>query len=230
MDNPKILMFAKKHNIFCDFAEVILKNTFKENEIISIRGNVGDRLDDDLHWYSPEYIISFVSPWIIPKSILNSAKKAAINFHPGSPEYPGTGCYNFALYEGCKRYGVTVHHMKEKVDTGDIIMTSYFDVAPFETVETMKLKSMNHLLYLFEKILYFIVNNEPLPVSSEIWKRKPFTRKEMLELFEVNPQLHSKEEIEKRILSASYPNSFGAFINIGESKFYAPFENRAPLV
>ncbi len=67
-----------------------------------------------------KYIISFVSPWIIPENLLNSAQKAAINFHPGPPDYPGTGCYNFALYEGTKKYGVTAHHMEKKVDTGNI--------------------------------------------------------------------------------------------------------------
>lgn len=156
MDNVKILMFSKKQNTFCDYAEILLKSFFKNNEIVSLRGNVGDKLDDELHWYHPDYIISFLSPWILPQSILNSAKNAAINFHPGSPDYPGSGCYNFALYENSKKYGVTVHHMKEKVDTGDIIMTSYFDISPFETVETLKLKSMNHLLLCFEKILSYI--------------------------------------------------------------------------
>lgn len=230
MGNIKILMFSKKQNIFCDYAEAILKSSFCENEVVSVRGNVGDKLNEEYGYYYPEYVISFVSPWIIPSSILSSAQKAAINFHPGSPEYPGTGCYNFALYENAKQYGVTVHHMKEKVDTGNIIMTSYFDVSPFESVETLKLKSMNHLLLCFEKILSYILFDNPLPMSDEIWKRKPFTRKQMYELFKIDYTKHDRAEIERRIRAATYPGMPGAFIEMCNHTFYLPCENRKPIV
>lgn len=230
MDGIKVLMFSKKKNIFCDYAEALLKSSFNSAEIVSVRGNAGDKLSDELHWYCPEYVISFVSPWIIPNSVLMSAKKASINFHPGSPNYPGTGCYNFALYEHSKQYGVTVHHMKEKVDTGDIIMTSYFDISQFETVETLKLKSMNHLLFCFEKIMSYISSDVPLPSSNEIWQRKPFTRKEMFELFEIDPKQHDKSEIERRIKAASYPASPGAFVSVSGYKFYFPYDGRKPIV
>lgn len=230
MDDVKVLMLSKKKNIFCDYAEAILKASFKKDEVVSVRGNVGEKMDDELHWYKPEYVISFISPWIVPNSVLKSAKKAAINFHPGSPNYPGTGCYNFALYESSKQYGVTVHHMEEKVDTGEIIMTSYFDVSQFETVETLKLKSMNHLLYCFEKIVTCIASGVPLPTSNETWQRKPFTRKEMYNLFEIDPEKHDTSEIERRIRAASYPASSGAFVAVGDYKFYLPYDSRKPIV
>ncbi len=228
MNDIKVVMLSKK-NIFCSYAEAILKSTFNSDEIVIANGDVGDKLDDNLYWYNPEYIISFLSPWILPYKIIKSERKAAINFHPGSPNYPGTGCYNFALYEGSKQYGVTVHYMNEKVDTGDIIMTSYFDVARFETIETLKLKSMNHLLYLFEKILSLISSNNLLPISNETWQRKPFTRKEMLNLFEIDSEKHDQDEIKKRIKASSYPSKSGAFVTICGYKFYLPQVNSKPL-
>lgn len=230
MRNIKILLFSKKQNIFCDYAEAILKSYFKNEEFISVRGNNREKLSDEILWYRPEYIISFISPWIIPKNILESARKGAINFHPGSPEYPGIGCYNFALYENSKRYGVTVHYMEEKVDTGDIIMTSYFDMAPFDSVEILKLKSMNHLLYCFEKILSYILYDKPLPLSKEKWTRRPFTRKEMFELFRIEPFKHDKDEIEKRIRAATYPSNTGAFVMVAGHKFYLPYDERNPII
>lgn len=226
----KVMMFSKKGNVFCDFAEAILKSYFKSDEYMSIRGDVGDWLDDELYWYKPEYIISFLSPWIIPKKFLDAAQNAAVNFHPGPPQYPGTGCYNFALYEGSKRYGITVHHMKEKVDTGEIIMTSYFDISPYESVETLKLKSMNHLLYCFEKIAAHISIGQPLPVSAEKWSRRPFTRKEMYELFEVNPAVQDREEIERRIHAAEYPGMPGAYVMANGHKFFLPYDDRPSIV
>lgn len=230
MEHLKVLMLSKKRNVFCDYAEAVLRSNFKSEEFLSIRGGEEDPLDRELHWLRPEYIISFVSPWIIPKGLLDSAEKAAINFHPGPPAYPGTGCYNFALYEEAKEYGITVHHMKETVDSGEIIMTSYFGISPYESVETLKLKSMNHLLYCLEKIARLISEGQPLPVSGETWKRKPFTRKEMLELFRIDPARQDREEIERRIRAAEYPGTPGACIAAGDREFYLPYEERRPIV
>jgi len=230
MKKIKVVMFAKAHNAFCDYAEALLKTVLKEDEFLSFRGVVGDEFSYDINEYQADYVISFVSPWIISKPVLDSAQKAAINFHPGSPDYPGTGCYNFALYENSKVYGVTVHHMKEKVDSGDIVMTSYFDIMPYDTVETLKLKSMNHLLYLFEKVLAHICAGEDLPVSEEKWQRKPFTRKEMYELFEIDPLKHDEEEVARRIRAATYPSCPGAYIVVNGERQYLPFEKREPIV
>ena len=230
MDTLKVLMFSKRQNVFCDYAEAILQSNFSKDQYLSIRGDIGDGLDIQPTQYAPEYVISFLSPWIIPKEILNTARKASLNFHPGSPDYPGTGCYNFAIYEKSKRYGVTVHHMKEKVDTGDIIMTSYFNISPFESVETLKLKSMNHLLYCFEKIASCIAADVSLPVSNETWKRKPFTRAEMKKLFEIIPSRHDQEEVERRIRASAYPSKTGAYVMLANRKFYLPCDNRKPIV
>lgn len=230
MDDLRVLMFSKKQNLFCDYAEAILRSYFKTDEFLSVRGNVGDPFDTELCWYDPQYILSFVSPWIIPQNLLNSAQKASINFHPGPPDYPGTGCYNFALYEGARKYGVTVHHMEKKVDTGNIIMTSYFDVSPYESVETLKLKSMSHLLVCFENIVHQISEGGSLPVSDETWRHKPFTRKEMFELFEIDLSKHDKAEIEKRIRAAEYPGLSGAFVTLDGYKFYFPYNERKPIV
>lgn len=49
MDNLQVLMLSKKRNIFCDYAETILKSYFKANEFLSVRGNIGDYLDTELY-------------------------------------------------------------------------------------------------------------------------------------------------------------------------------------
>lgn len=230
MKKIKVVMFSKKYNAFCDYAEALLKTVLKDDEFLSYRGVVGDDFEYDISEYQADYVISFVSPWIISKPVLDSAQKAAINFHPGSPDYPGSGCYNFALYENSPKYGVTVHHMKEKVDSGDIVMTSYFDIMPYDSVETLKLKSMNHLLWLLEKTLALICAGEDLPVSEEKWQRKPFTKKEMYEIFEIDPQKHDEDEIARRIRAAAYPSCPGAYILKDGERQYLPYEERDPIV
>jgi methionyl-tRNA formyltransferase len=222
-------MLCKK-TLFCQYAACILKSYYPTDEILIVPGEVGSKLDDDLHMHKPRYIISFLSPWILPEPLLNSAQKAAINFHPGSPRYPGIGCYNFALYEKAEQYGVTCHHMKKEVDSGDIILTSYFNVSPNERVETLKLKSMNHLLYIFEKIVCDIYANDALPVSDEKWLCKPYTRKQLNDLCKIDPLTMNSDEIKLRVLAMDYGSRFdGAYIDIDGMRFFSQSHTDDPI-
>ena len=83
------IMLLCKDTLFCKYAINILHSFYPSSQVMVIAGNRHTRLDEDLHKYRPEYIISYLSPWILPKSLLDTARKAAINFHPGSPSTPG---------------------------------------------------------------------------------------------------------------------------------------------
>ena len=64
-------------------------------------------------------IFSFRSFYILKKEFLKKCKKVAINFHPGTPDYRGIGCINFALNNE-KYYGCTAHIINQKIDNGKI--------------------------------------------------------------------------------------------------------------
>lgn len=221
----KIVMLCKKTD-FCLYAIDLINSYFDKNEVLCVMSDGSEKLDHVLKNIEMDYLISYLSPWIIPPHYLNIAKKGAINFHPGSPAYPGTGCYNFALYEKSRQYGVTCHYMKEKVDTGEIIMTSYFNIAKNESVASLKLKSMSHMLIIFEKLLSCISTGAELPVSNETWIRPAFTRKQLTELCRLEPQTMSLEEMQLRIKATIYSDNikFGPYIQIGSNKFYCDGE------
>jgi hypothetical protein len=63
-------------------------------------------------------LIAFVTPVIVPKSILEQIGYGAVNFHPGPPSYPGWAPAHFALYDQADEFGATAHLMVEKVDAG----------------------------------------------------------------------------------------------------------------
>lgn len=226
--NKKIIFFSKK-TLFCDYAVEILKRAFNEDDLLIVQGNVGTKFNDELSLYKTDYIISFLSPWIIPKYMLEQSKIASINFHPGSPKYPGTGCYNFALYNNEKIYGVTCHKMNAKVDTGDIIKVSHFPIYKDETVESLKLKSMIHLLKLFQNIIDLIYFKKPLPQSKEYWKRKPYTRKELNELCKIDVNAMSQIEIKNRIRATTYPKAPGPYIDLYGNTFDFNVPKRPPI-
>ena len=162
-------------------------------------------------------MISFISSWVFPKQLLNNAAYAAINFHPGSPEYPGTGCTNFAIYNGEKEYGVTCHHMKATVDTGDIITGKTFSVKRKRFVYDVTQHCYQLIEEMFYEIMDCILQGKPLPLSDEKWKRKPYTRKQLNEFCEIKPDM-SEEEIEKRIKATTYKHPW-AFTKIGDRVF-----------
>src|SRR5690606_38212405 len=80
-----------------------------------------------------DYIFNFLSPLKISKTILESAKIAAINFHPAPPEHPGVGCASYALFEALTlnqwEYGVCAHLMEEEYDAGAILKVLRFPIA-----------------------------------------------------------------------------------------------------
>ncbi len=209
----KIVLLSKKTD-YCKLAQDHIKANFTNYQIIE--GENTDPLPNIED--SCDYLISFLSPWIIPESILTKAKYA-INFHPAPPKYPGTGCYNFAIYDKQTQYGATCHHMATKVDTGNIIDVKFFPLYPQDTVYTLKNRTMDNMIQLFYEITNLIKNNQPLPVSDLHWLRQPYKRKDLVELCRIDKNM-SQEEISLRIQATYFPGAKDQpFIEIGGKKF-----------
>src|SRR5260370_34866152 len=130
-------------------------------------------------------MVSYLSRWVIPDEVLKHAKKAAINFHPASPEYPGIGGTTFAMCEDATQYGVTCHHMRARGDSGSIIAVRRFAVYPEDDVEALLKRTYLHQIELFFEIAKIMAEGRDLPQSSERWTRAPFTRNQFNELFEI---------------------------------------------
>jgi methionyl-tRNA formyltransferase len=186
-------------------------------------GRWGDPLPPDIRAWEGDYIISYLSRWVIPADLLGRAAKAAINFHPASPEYPGIGCNNFALYEDAKEYGATCHHMASKVDTGAIIRVKRFPVFPEDDVDSLLKRTYQHQMQLFLEIAGMMAEGQELPVSEEKWTRPPFTRLQFNELFKITPGM-SREEIARRVRAISYKH-WQPYIEIEGYRFeYKPLK------
>jgi methionyl-tRNA formyltransferase len=199
--NYTVLFLGKKNDEYCKKAFDFVRRNFKNLQVYLSKW--GDPLPEDICWWEGDYIISYLSRWVIPEHLIKRAKIAAINFHPASPEYPGIGCNNFALYENAKEYGVTCHYMNPKVDSGKIISVKRFPVFANDDVSSLLLRTYDFQLTLFYEIIGKIIKGEGLPESSERWGRKPFRRKEFNELFKITEGM-DVDEIEKRIRATNY--------------------------
>lgn len=211
----RILFLGKKDNLFAERAADFISRHFRHPVIFF--GTRHDKLPEEVLNWQGELLISFISSWIIPVSLLQAAGFAAINFHPGSPEYPGTGCTNFAIYNGEKEYGVTCHYMKASVDTGDIIAVKRFSLKEEDTVYSVTQECYYLIEELFYEIMDGILQGRTLPSSPEQWKRKPYTRKQLNELCYIKPDM-TEEEIERRIKATTYKNAW-AYTVIGNKVF-----------
>ena len=182
-------------------------------------GSRGEPFPPSLEQWSGDYIVSYLSPWIIPEPLLDRARRASINFHPGPPEYPGIGCTNFAIYDGVDSFGITCHHMNPKVDTGKLIAVRRFPLYETDTVLSLTQRCYEQLLLAFHEIAPLLVAGEELPELEEHWTRKPYRRQELDDLCRITPGM-SEAEIRRRVRAVTFPDMPGAYIELAGHRFH----------
>ncbi len=196
-----LLFLGKQGDLRCERALQYCQQVFS-----SVQSHLGvwkQPFPDEARTWNGQWIISYLSRWVIPEAVLGTAQTAAINFHPATPEYPGIGCNNFALYEGASEYGATCHHMAKVVDTGSIIQVKRFAVLETDDVHSLLERTYDHQLALFYEVLGEVIAGRALPQSNEQWTRAPFTRKQFNELSKLDPSM-SEDELRRRVRATSY--------------------------
>lgn len=211
-----LLFVGKRNDPHCEKAVAFVRRHFREPQIhLALRGDPWSGQID--HWHG-DYIISYLSPFVIPQSVLDRAGRAAINFHPGPPNYPGVGCTNFAIYNRDVEFGVTCHRMAARVDTGPIIAVRRFPLYPDDTVLSLTQRCYVSILELFHEIIAFVLDDKPLPRSDETWQRKPHRRHELDELCRITPDMPA-DEVARRVRAVTFPGAPGAFVEIHGHRF-----------
>ena len=142
-------------------------------------GSWGDAFPSVALDWSGDLIISYLSRWVVPASLLARANTASINFHPAPPEFPGFGCASFALYQGVSSYGVTCHHMAATVDTGPIIRVVRFPVLESDDLASLLARSYVYQLVLFFETITALLQGKRLDSCNSTWSRKPYTKREL---------------------------------------------------
>ena len=204
MKKIKAIFFGRSNCTHSIEASLFLKkNGFDVLEFYSSKRGTFDH--KKIVWENWDFIFSFRNQKIIPHSILKLTKEENINFHPGPPEYPGSGCINFALFNKENTFGVTAHHMSEKVDEGQIIKVDKFDILLTDDVNSLLQKTHIKLLNLFIDVITKILS-ETFTVSKlndfneNIWtgKRKKISEIDKLSIIDISI---SRYELEKKIRS-----------------------------
>jgi methionyl-tRNA formyltransferase len=217
--NYSVLFLGKADDPDCKCALEYCEQSFSATT--PCLGRWGEPLPEAARTWNGDYIISYLSRWVVPSEVLSRARRAAVNFHPASPDYPGIGCTNFALYENATEYGATCHHMAAQVDTGEIIAVRRFPVLPEDDVASLLKRTYENQIALFLEIAPLMAQGKTLPSSTERWSRHPFTRRAFNELFKITAAM-DKAEIARRVRAVSF-GSFQPYIELQGFRFeYAP--------
>jgi len=144
-------------------------------------------------------LIAFVTPVIVPKSILDQLGYGAVNFHPGPPSYPGWAPAHFALYDEADEFGATVHLMVEKVDAGPIIDLALFPLPPDTSVFALEGMAYARLAFLFWRMARELACEVALPPPLGVpWGTRKYSRNHYLAMCDI-PLDISPDEFERRM-------------------------------
>lgn len=107
--------------------EVYQPQTLKGEEPLSL-----------LRALAPELIVVAAYGKLLPKAVLELPAYGCINVHSSLlPKYRGAAPINWAVVNGETETGVTIMHMAERLDAGDIIAQASTPIGPDETAERL---------------------------------------------------------------------------------------------
>lgn len=129
-------LLKKKYNISIvigryKIEDISLKNFCIRNNIKYLRyKNINNNKNiKEILSYSPDLIISISYDQIFKKIFLKQFS-TIINFHAGNlPSYRGRSVVNWAIINGERFLGLTVHKIDSKIDTGDIILKKMINIS-----------------------------------------------------------------------------------------------------
>lgn len=102
--------------------------------VFTVEPKDGDEVERIVADLKPDLILSFYYRRMIPERILKLARLGAFNMH-GSllPRYRGRAPLNWAIINGERETGVTLHAMVKAADAGDIVDREAVSIGPDET-------------------------------------------------------------------------------------------------
>ena len=184
---------------------------------------IGEKIDKKYLRFNYDYIFCFRSYYILKNNLLNKVNNAAINFHPGPPEYRGTGGVNYALYNNSNFYGCTAHLINEKVDNGKIIDIKKFNISKKNSVLEVLIKTYEVMTSLAISTIKNIKKN-PVFIENQIlknknikWSNKIKTLKDLNNFYQINKNIKKIDFLNK--IRATDTPKFKPYIKLHGKKF-----------
>jgi methionyl-tRNA formyltransferase len=89
---------------------------------------------EEIHALEPDVIVVMAYGQLLPRDVLNIPKTACVNLHASLlPRWRGAAPIQAAIAAGDRQTGITVMHMDEGLDTGDVLLQRQIDIRPNDT-------------------------------------------------------------------------------------------------
>ena len=217
-----VLYFGRQDCKYSEILEKYLKNNSRK--FISVKSKYkGEIIEKKLiskNYF--DYIFCFRSYFILKKNVLDNCRYA-INFHPSLPKYRGVGGVNYAIFNGDKYFGSTIHFINKKIDNGKILKVSKFRILENDTVETLLKKTHKTLYKEAKKFIGKLIKNSKILENKNIkinmqWGKKYYDLKSLNKFYEINPNI-SKKKFERKLKSTIYKN-YKPYVTLHGKKFF----------
>lgn len=173
--------------------ELALQHNIPVYQPKTLKGEYSDIIAD----LKPDMIVVVAYGRILPKAVIDVPQFGCLNLHVSLlPQYRGAAPIQWSLINGDKQTGVTVMHIDEGLDTGDIIDVLPIDIEPNETQEELFNKVAEKGKVFLSQIMENVVKGDYTRTPQDHSKATlaPPLTKEMA-LFDFNtdaPTLHNK--------------------------------------
>jgi len=109
---------------------------------------------EDLAWLralAPDWIVLAWWPYLVDPAVIGAARDGCLNFHPSLlPDGAGRNPNFWALVEGTP-FGVTIHHVTEVIDGGDIAWQAPLPVSWEDTGASLHARAGQAVVELFAR-------------------------------------------------------------------------------
>jgi len=171
-----------------------------------------------------DFIISVQYHEILKKQDIDKAKILAINLHMAPlPEYRGCNQFSFAILDGKKEFGTTIHKMDARIDHGDIIAEKRFPIPTNCWVNELYDLTYSASLSLFQENIANILSNQFTLQTQKDFENERGTsihfRNEIHDIKRIDLSW-DKEKIERHIRATYMPAFEPPYAMIGNEKIY----------
>ncbi|NMB33093.1 MAG: methionyl-tRNA formyltransferase [Clostridium sp.] len=120
---------------------------------------------------SPDIIAVVNFDQILKSEVIGIPKTACLNTHASLlPAYRGRAPLNWAIINGEKETGVTVHYINEGIDTGDIIIQKKVEIKEDDYVGDVLERVREIYSYIVDGAIELIENGRVLPRKQDLSK------------------------------------------------------------
>ncbi len=138
---------------------------------------VSDGLAGELSARSPDLIFAIGHLAKLPSAVLETAGRAAINFHDGPlPRYAGLNAPAWALWHGETAHGIAWHLMDDRIDTGPILSARAVPIGPDDTAFSLCLACHEAGIAAFAEVLDLVDAGDLTGTPQDHGERSAFVR------------------------------------------------------